>query len=51
MWLVDEDPAPAGAAVPSTVVSAADLTNYRSAVTDLVGEVAARARSGGARLV
>ena len=51
MWLVDEDPAPAGAAVPSTVVSAADLTDYRSAVTDLVGEIAARARSGGARLV
>ena len=51
MWLVDEDPAQAGAAVPSIVVSSADLTAYRSAVTDLVGEIAARARSGGARLV
>ena len=51
MWLVDEDPARASAAVPRIVVSAADLTAYRSAVTDLVGEIAAQARSGGARLV
>jgi hypothetical protein len=51
MWLVDQDQARAG--VPDSAVAAkdGDLDAYRSAVTDLVAEIAARARSGGARMV
>lgn len=51
MWLVGEDPAGESAPVSGSVAPDPDLAGYRSAVTDLVAEIAARARSGGARLV
>ena len=61
MWLVDQDlarpSAPASAVAAKGADTTAhrgavtDLAAYRSAVTDLVAEIAARSRSGGARLV
>jgi len=61
MWLVDQEQARPSAPVSAAAVRGADLAGYRSAVTDLasyrsavadlVAEVAARTRSGGARLV
>jgi hypothetical protein len=51
MWLVGEDPAGENALVSGSAAPDPDLAGYRLAVTDLVAEIAARARSGGARLV
>jgi hypothetical protein len=51
MSLAGEEPARATATIPGTTVQVPDLTGYRSAVADLVKELAGRARSGGARHV
>ena len=51
MWLVDQDQARLGAPVSAAAAKGADLAGYRSAVADVVAEIAARSRSGGARLV
>src|ERR1039457_5393778 len=51
MWLGGGGPAGGGGPGSGSGAPDPDLAGYRSAVTDLVAEIAARARSGGARLV
>jgi hypothetical protein len=51
MSLADQEPAPGTGTIPGTAAPVPDLAAYRSAVADLVRELAERARSGGARHV